>query len=310
MSISSSDSVRGTPLTSATVLHPERRLERRVLEELVERDLRDRVALQLDLDAHARAVRVILEVGDLREHLVVDEIGDLRDHAGLAALLHAVRQLGDDDRALAAAQLLDVRPCAHHDAAAAGAVRVADARPSDDDRAGREVGALDVLHQVLDIRVGLVDQRDDRADHLGEVVRRDVRRHPDGDAGAAVDEQVREPGRQDERLALRLVVVRAEVDGVGVRARAASPRRASRGAPPCSASRPADRRRSSRSCPGRRRADTAARTAAPCGRACRRSTRRRAGDGCPSRSRRCSRSSRTAGPGRLPFDHIEKRTRR
>ena len=86
-------------------------------------------------------VGVVGEVGDLGEHLLVDEVGDLLDHAAVAALLHAVRQLGDDDRALAAAQLLDVRACAHHDPAAAGAVGVADPGAADDDRAGREVGA-------------------------------------------------------------------------------------------------------------------------------------------------------------------------
>ncbi len=69
----------------------ERRLQRRVLEELVERDLRDGLALQLDLDPHARLVRVVLQVGDLGDHLLADEVGDLRDHAAVAALLHAVR---------------------------------------------------------------------------------------------------------------------------------------------------------------------------------------------------------------------------
>ena len=67
----------------------ERRLERRVLEELVQRDLRNRVALELDLDAHAGAVRVVGEIGDLRQHLVVDEVGDLLDHAVVAALADA-----------------------------------------------------------------------------------------------------------------------------------------------------------------------------------------------------------------------------
>src|SRR5438034_20287 len=81
----------------------ERRLERGVLEELVEHDLRPRVALQLDLDPHPGAVAVIGEVGDLRQDLVVDEIRDLLDHAVVAALADAVRQLGDDNRALAAA---------------------------------------------------------------------------------------------------------------------------------------------------------------------------------------------------------------
>ncbi len=47
-------------------------------------------------------------------------------------------------------------------------------------------------------------------------MRRHVRRHPDRDPGGAVDEQVREAGRQHERLLLRLVVVRPEVDRVRV----------------------------------------------------------------------------------------------
>ena len=187
-----------------------------MLEELVERDLRNRVALELDLDTHACAVGVVLEVRDLGQHLVADEVGDLHDHTGVAALLHAVRKLGDDDRGLAAAQLLDVGARAHDDAAAAGAIRVADPAAPDDDRAGREVGPLDVLHQAVDVDLGVVDHRDDRVDRLAEMVRRHVRRHAHGDAGRAVDEEVREAGRQHGRLAPRLVVVRLEVDGVRI----------------------------------------------------------------------------------------------
>ena len=82
--------------------------------------------------------------------------------------------------------------------------------------AGREVGALDVPRQPLDVDRRVVDHRHERVDHLAEVVRRDVRRHPDRDPGRAVDEQVREARRQHGRLAARLVVVRLEVDGVGV----------------------------------------------------------------------------------------------
>ena len=187
-----------------------------MLEELVEHDLRDRVALQLDLDPHPRLVRVVGEVGDLRDHLVVDQVGDLLDHPGVAALLDPVRQLGDDDRALSAAELLDVGASAHHDPAPARPVGVADPAATDDDRAGREVGALHVLHQVLDVRVGLVDQLHDRVDRLTEMMGRDVRRHADRDARGAVHEEVREARRKRERLLARLVVVRPERDGVHV----------------------------------------------------------------------------------------------
>ena len=71
----------------------EGRLERGVLVELVEDDLRDRLALELDLDAHPRLVRVVRQVGDLGENLVVRELGDLLDDAAVAALLHPVREL-------------------------------------------------------------------------------------------------------------------------------------------------------------------------------------------------------------------------
>ncbi len=81
--------------------------------------------------------------------------------------------------------------------------------------AAREVGALDVLHQPGEVDLGVLDVGLDGAHHLAQVVGRDVGRHPDRDPGGPVDEQVRKPGRQHDRLLLRLVVVGAEVDGVG-----------------------------------------------------------------------------------------------
>ena len=53
-----------------------------------------------------------------------------------------------------------------------------------------------------------------RGGDLAQVVGGDVGGHADGDPGRAVDQQVREPGRQDDRLVLLAVVVRLEVDGV------------------------------------------------------------------------------------------------
>ena len=58
----------------------------------------------------------------------------------------------------------------------------------------------------------VLDQPDDAVHHLAQVVRRDVGRHADGDAGRAVDQQVRDGRRQDGRLLGGLVVVRDEID--------------------------------------------------------------------------------------------------
>ncbi len=100
------------------------------------------------------------------------------------------------------------------DAFAPGLERLADAGAADDDAAGREIRPRDDLHQVIKGNIRLSDQCQRGVDDLARIVRRDVRRHADGDAVGAVDQQVGEFRRQDERLFLRLVVVRLEVDGV------------------------------------------------------------------------------------------------
>jgi hypothetical protein len=51
-------------------------------------------------------------------------------------------------------------------------------------------------------------------DDLAQVVRGDVRRHPDSDALRSVHEQVRKARGQHDRLLGRPVVVGDEVDGV------------------------------------------------------------------------------------------------
>ncbi len=111
-----------------------------MLVELVEHDLRDRVALELDHQTHAALVGLVAQIGDLRDAFVVDEVGDLLDQPTVAALLDHEGQLRDDDRLLALLQRLDV--CARLDthATAAGLIRVADALAPEDDPAGGEVG--------------------------------------------------------------------------------------------------------------------------------------------------------------------------
>ena len=133
-------------------VHAEGRLQLRVLVELVEDDLRDRVALQLDHEPDARLVGLVAEVRDLLEPAVLDLLDDLLHQpaavAAPVALVDLEGHLGDDDALLAALHRLDVRAAADHHAAAAGLVRVADPAVPDDDAAGGEVGALDVLHQA------------------------------------------------------------------------------------------------------------------------------------------------------------------
>ena len=137
-----------------------------MLEELVQRDLRDRVALQLDLDPHPGPVGV---VGERSEISVIT----------LSCTRSAIFLITPDSPPFftpygsSVTMIADLPPRsssmwarAHDDPAAAGAVRVADPLAAEHDRPGREVGALHVLHQVVDVRLRLVDQLHDRVDDL------------------------------------------------------------------------------------------------------------------------------------------------
>ena len=85
--------------------------------------------------------------------------------------------------------------------------------------AGGEVGPFDVAAQLRVAQLVVVEQLHERRADLAEVMRRDIGRHADGDAGGAVDQEVRKPRRKHDRLGLRPVVVRPERHGAPARSR-------------------------------------------------------------------------------------------
>ena len=191
-------------------------LELGVLVQLVQDDLGNRVTLQVDDEPHAGAGRgVIADIGDSGEFSLTDELGDAQEQIVWVDL---VREFGDDQNLPAAGVLINRDDGAHRDRTAPGAEIVVDALASDNERAGREVGALDDAGErrlpSLTISVWIRQQPLGALGNLAEVVRGNVRCHPHGDAGAAIDEEVGESGRQHPGLLGAAVVVWPEVDGV------------------------------------------------------------------------------------------------
>ncbi|MBP1770654.1 MAG: hypothetical protein H6P96_1272 [Candidatus Aminicenantes bacterium] len=185
-------------------------LELGVLVEVVEDDLRQLSPLDLDDDAHALAVGLVADVGHPLDPLVVDELGDRFEQARLVDL---VGDLENDDLVLFAfGRPLDEGLGPEMEDAPAVPVGVEEALAAVDDAARRKVRALDVLEDVLERGVGVLDEVDDAVADLRQVVGRDVRGHADGDAVAAVDEEVGELRGQDLGHGQALVVVRDEVD--------------------------------------------------------------------------------------------------
>ena len=175
------------------------------------------------------------------------------------------------------------------------------ARPRMMPPVGKSGPGMMLIRSSIDQR-RIVDQRDAGVDHLAEIVRRDVGRHADRDAAGAVDQQIGEARRQNDRLVLVAVVVRLEIDRVLVDVGEQRHRGLAEPALGVAHRRRRDRRRPSRSCPARRSASGAWRNPAPCAPARRRSRCRRADGICPSRRRPrapISRiSCRACGPAR------------
>ena len=110
------------------------------------------------------------------------------------------------------AALLDMGLGAQHDDAATGLVGLADAGPAADEGAGGEIRATDVGHQFVYGDGRVLHQGDQAVDHLGEVVRRDLGGHANGDALGAVDQDVGDARRQDRGLEQGVVVVGNKID--------------------------------------------------------------------------------------------------
>ncbi len=79
----------------------EARLHRGEAPELIEHDVGDGVALQLDDDAHAVAIGLVAQIADALDALLAHQLGDLLDQRRLVDL---IGDLGDDQRLAILAQ--------------------------------------------------------------------------------------------------------------------------------------------------------------------------------------------------------------
>ena len=190
-------------------------LQRSVLKEVVQHDLRDRIAFEDDDEPLAGAAGcLVADVGDAGEPALLDEICDLDREVVRVDLVRQLR----NHQARAALELVDADDGAHRDRTAAGAIGILNPLDAENLSARREVRALDASNESLEqffarcvgVRQGPEGTRCD----LAEIVGRDVRRHTDGDTDGTVDEQIGEARRKHVGLERLAVVVIGEVDGV------------------------------------------------------------------------------------------------
>ena len=211
------DVAQGEDLRLGLVIHQRQHIDGEgglqlgLCKQAVEYHLRIGVPLQLDDDPHTVAVRLVPDVGDALQTLVLHLIGHALDEH---PLIHLIRQLRDDDAGAVVAELLELVAGPHHHPATAGGVGGPDAAASHDKATGGEVGTLDIGHQVRQRGIGIIQHVDAGSDDLPQVVGRDVGGHAHGDAGGAVDQQIGEAAGQHTGFLAALVKVGVPVHGV------------------------------------------------------------------------------------------------
>ncbi len=185
-------------------------LQRGVLEQVVEYLARLGIALELDHHPHAGAVRLVSQVRDAIQLAVADHVGDAFEQGGL---VHLIGQFGHDDlAAVAAIHVFYVRFGPDHHAPATGGVGGLDTFSTENRSASGEIRTRHNRQELFQRCLRIVDDVFHRIADFVEVVWRDVGRHADGDAGAAVDQQVRDTGGKHRRLIHGGVVVGILVD--------------------------------------------------------------------------------------------------
>ena len=181
-----------------------------LLVQVVQNHVGNFTAAQFDHHAHAVLVGFVTQTGNALEAFLLDQLGNFLQQA---RLVYLVGQLGDDNALLARLVFFVMGPRAQVNLALAAAVGFTNSARAVDIAGGREIGPRNTLHQLFDLDVRLIDHQDAGIDDFAQIMRRDIGRHADGDAGGTVDQQVRHPCRQDDGFVFRLVVVRQVVDG-------------------------------------------------------------------------------------------------
>ena len=135
-----------------------------MLEKLVQDDLCVLALLQLNNQANPGAVRLVSNVGHPGQPAVLDQSGDV---GGEFRLCHLVGDFSDDDRFFFLGHFLEVSLRSQGEQPSTLAVGIEDAPAAANHTPGREVRALDHLKQILQLRLGIIEQQQQRvADFL------------------------------------------------------------------------------------------------------------------------------------------------
>ena len=184
----------------------------RMLQKMIQDNLRIYVLPELNDDPHALAVGFVPEIRDAINPLLFVKISDLLNEP---CLVHEIGKLRHDDAVLSVRHGLDICHRTDLDLSASGAVGFRDSLSAEDHGSRRKIRSLydlaDIVQSRLPVLDPVVNDLVNSADNLPQIVGRNVGRHADGDSGGSVHQKVRESAGKHCRFFLRLIKVRCKV---------------------------------------------------------------------------------------------------
>ena len=120
---------------------------------------------------------VVVDVGNAVNSFILNEIGNRLDQSLFVDL---IGELGHNNAHSAVFIFFDFRSGSYSDFTSARCVSGTDSGATHNDTGGREIRPLDVFHEFFQGRIGIVNQTAHTVDDFTEVVRRNIRRHTDG----------------------------------------------------------------------------------------------------------------------------------
>ena len=191
------------------VINGEIVLQRRVLEQL--RQYGVRIEAGFDFNDKASAVMTVRQVyraGNTLQLAILHTLGNTFQHTFRT---YHERQFRYDNCLLTSGYVFNMRHRTRGQRATTGLVGLANALASHDHATARPIRAGNIAHKLFQCDVRMMHQMFGCGNHFAQIVRRHICGHADGDAGAAIDEQIRDRGRQNGWLLQLVVVVRCEI---------------------------------------------------------------------------------------------------
>ena len=201
-----------SPAVQRHHIHREIRLHFRVLEQMIQHNVRNRIAFQFNHNAQTFLGRFITDFRNTLYLFILGQFGDFDNHLRLVNL---VRDFIDNNR-LVIMEFFNMRFRANNYRTAARSVRLVRAGAPHDNRTRRKVRPRDNSEQFIIRNFPIIQYCQNSITNFAKVICRHICRHTNRNTRTAVYQEIWKLGWQYNRLLQSAVKVRLPIDSVFV----------------------------------------------------------------------------------------------